>query len=58
MPDAGGPIQQLLQEFAKLPGIGPKTAEAVRSSSSTSRVQRSDRADSTTNDRSAGRSPA
>ena len=29
MPDAGGPIQQLLQEFAKLPGIGPKSAERI-----------------------------
>lgn len=29
MPDASGPIQTLLQEFAKLPGIGPKSAERI-----------------------------
>jgi len=29
MPDATGPIQTLLQEFAKLPGIGPKSAERI-----------------------------
>lgn len=29
MNDAVGPIQQLLQEFAKLPGIGPKSAERI-----------------------------
>lgn len=29
MLDAGGPIQQLLHEFAKLPGIGPKSAERI-----------------------------
>jgi recombination protein RecR len=29
MPDASGPIQTLLQEFARLPGIGPKSAERI-----------------------------
>ena len=29
MPDDVGPIQGLLQEFAKLPGIGPKSAERI-----------------------------
>ncbi len=29
MPDVTGPIQTLLQEFAKLPGIGPKSAERI-----------------------------
>lgn len=29
MTNAAGPIQQLLQEFAKLPGIGPKSAERI-----------------------------
>lgn len=29
MADGQGPIQTLLQEFAKLPGIGPKSAERI-----------------------------
>ena len=29
MSEGLGPIQQLLQEFAKLPGIGPKSAERI-----------------------------
>jgi recombination protein RecR len=29
MPEGQGPIQNLLEEFAKLPGIGPKSAERI-----------------------------